>query len=131
MLEGHYIKGRTVITATLARGRFLKVRYSGILIIAIAYAYITHTHILIYIYIYIRLGSYSLMVILGLTWILGFIYFADGAEALAIIFTIANSFQGVAIFVFHVLLHEKAKQEVLRHLHHTIRNIKVNSYECF
>ena len=69
------------------------------------------------------------MVILGLTWILGFFYFADGAEALAILFTIANSLQGVAIFIFHVILHEKARYsllEALRNAQHTLLNLKVN-----
>ena len=69
------------------------------------------------------------MVILGLTWILGFIYFADGAEALAILFTITNSLQGVAIFIFHVLLHEKARfslLENLRNIYLALRNLKVS-----
>ena len=73
-------------------------------------------------------GSYSLMVILGLTWILGFIYFADGAEALAILFTITNSLQGVAIFIFHVILHEKARfclLENLRNMRRNVYNLKV------
>ena len=72
------------------------------------------------------------MVILGLTWILGFIYFADGAEALAILFTITNSLQGVAIFIFHVLLHEKARfslLENLRNIYLALRNLKV-SMKC-
>ena len=74
------------------------------------------------------IGSYSLMVILGLTWILGFIYFADGAEALAILFTITNSLQGVAIFIFHVILHEKARfclLENLRNMRRNVYNLKV------
>ena len=78
---------------------------------------------------YIAIGSYSLMVILGLTWILGFFYFADGAEALAILFTITNSLQGVAIFVFHVLLHDKARFcliENMRNIRRSLRNLKVN-----
>ena len=68
------------------------------------------------------------MVILGLTWILGFFYFADGAEALAILFTITNSLQGVAIFVFHVLLHDKARFcliENMRNIRRSLRNLKV------
>ena len=76
-------------------------------------------------------GSYSLMVILGLTWILGFIYFADGAEALAILFTITNSLQGVAIFIFHVILHEKARfclLENLRNMQRNVYNLKVGLF---
>jgi hypothetical protein len=68
------------------------------------------------------------MAILGLTWILGFFYFADGAEALAILFTITNSLQGVAIFIFHVLLNEKARYcllENLRNMGRKLRNLKV------
>ena len=80
---------------------------------------------------YVIIGSYSLMVILGLTWILGFFYFADGAEALAILFTITNSLQGVAIFVFHVLLHDKARFcliENIRNIRRSLRNLKVLYY---
>ena len=76
---------------------------------------------------YAIIGSYSLMVILGLTWVLGFFYFADGAEALAILFTITNSLQGVAIFVFHVLLHDKARFcliENIRNIRRSLRNLK-------
>ena len=71
------------------------------------------------------------MVILGLTWILGFIYFADGAEALAILFTITNSLQGVAIFIFHVILHEKARfclLENLRNMQRNVYNLKVGLF---
>ncbi len=38
-------------------------------------------------------GSFSLLCILGITWIFGFTYFFDGSEWLSIIFTIMNSLQ--------------------------------------
>ncbi len=38
-------------------------------------------------------GSFSLLCILGLTWIFGFVYFFDGSEWLSVIFAILNSLQ--------------------------------------
>ena len=72
------------------------------------------------------LGSFSLLCILGLTWIFGFTYFADGSEWLAVIFAILNSFQGVFILLFHVILNEKAKQEATRHTKSRYRLVKVS-----
>lgn len=69
-------------------------------------------------------GSASLMCILGMTWILGFTYFANGSEWMAILFTLLNSLQGVFILLFHVVLNDKAKQELLRHLKSTKSEVK-------
>ena len=66
------------------------------------------------------------MCILGMTWILGFTYFANGSEWMAILFTLLNSLQGVFILLFHVVLNDKAKQELLRHLKSTKSEVKVN-----
>lgn len=38
-------------------------------------------------------GSMSLLCILGITWILGFTYFANGSQFLAVIFALLNSAQ--------------------------------------
>ena len=65
------------------------------------------------------------MCILGMTWILGFTYFANGSEWMAILFTLLNSLQGVFILLFHVVLNDKAKQELLRHLKSTKSEVKV------
>merc|ERR1712029_592903 len=69
-------------------------------------------------------GSASLLCILGITWILGFTYFANGSEWLAVIFALLNSLQGVFILLFHVVLNDKAKQELLRHLKSTKSEVK-------
>ena len=60
-----------------------------------------------------------------MTWILGFTYFANGSEWMAILFTLLNSLQGVFILLFHVVLNDKAKQELLRHLKSTKSEVKV------
>ncbi|KAG7177725.1 Adhesion G protein-coupled receptor L3-like 2 [Homarus americanus] len=57
-------------------------------------------------------GSFALILILGLTWITGFFYVTKGSQALAIIFTILNSLQGVGIFVTMVCLNEKVLKTV-------------------
>merc|ERR1711862_137384 len=69
-------------------------------------------------------GSASLLCILGITWILGFTYFANGSEWLAVILALLNSLQGVFILLFHVVLNDKAKQELLRHLKSTKSEVK-------
>ena len=53
-----------------------------------------------YLYRYIYLinfffnsGSFSLLCILGITWIFGFMYWNDGMEAFAILFALLNSTQ--------------------------------------
>merc|ERR1719205_533734 len=43
---------------------------------------------------------------------------------MAILFTLLNSLQGVFILLFHVVLNDKAKQELLRHLKSTKSEVK-------
>ena len=70
-------------------------------------------------------GSASLLCILGITWIFGFTYFANGSEWMAVIFAVLNSLQGVFILLFHVGLNDKAKQELVRHLKSTKSEVQV------
>ena len=71
------------------------------------------------------LGSASLLCILGITWIFGFTYFANGSEWMAVLFAMLNSLQGVFILLFHVGLNDKAKQELLRHIKSTKSEVQV------
>ena len=91
-------------------------------------------------------GSFSLLCILGLTWIFGFTYFAEGSEWLAVLFALLNSFQvgnfnvrktlhithaffgfqGFFILLFHVILNEKAKHETTRQLRYQINYFRVS-----
>ncbi|XP_077556442.1 uncharacterized protein LOC144170482 isoform X2 [Haemaphysalis longicornis] len=61
-------------------------------------------------------GTFILLPILGITWLLGFLMLASPDMHLtgAYLFTIFNSLQGLGIFVCHVLLKKKARHEVLR-----------------
>ena len=52
-------------------------------------------------------SALGLCLILGMTWFVGLIMIADRSPALQWIFTLLNVFQGVWIFVFWVLLHQK------------------------
>ena len=52
-------------------------------------------------------GALALEVLLGLTWVFGYFYISEEALAVAYLFTIFNSLQGVFIFVFHCLLNKK------------------------
>lgn len=65
------------------------------------------------------------MCILGLTWVSGFTYFAEGTEWLAVVFALLNSLQGFFILLFHVILNEKARKEVRKSLRKTLRRAKV------
>ncbi|XP_059081671.1 adhesion G protein-coupled receptor L2-like isoform X2 [Tigriopus californicus] len=68
-------------------------------------------------------GSFSLLCILGLTWICGFFYFANGAEWLSVVFALLNSFQGVFILIFHVILNDKARKDVSSHYQSTFASV--------
>jgi len=52
-------------------------------------------------------GAVVLEVLLGLTWAFGFAYVNEQTLALAYIFTILNSLQGLFIFLFHCVLSDK------------------------
>ena len=52
-------------------------------------------------------GSAVLVVLLGLTWVFGFMYVNEDSLVFAYIFTILNSLQGLFIFIFHCYLDRK------------------------
>ncbi|KAK7100085.1 hypothetical protein V1264_023085 [Littorina saxatilis] len=59
-------------------------------------------------------GAMALEVLLGLTWIMGYFFLNQQSVAVAYVFTILNSTQGLFIFVFHCLLNKKARKEYRR-----------------
>lgn len=63
-------------------------------------------------------GSATLLCLLGVTWVFGFLTAVGGAGGVvfAWIFTILNCTQGVFIFVLHVLLNAKVRSTVVRWL---------------
>ncbi|GMT15542.1 hypothetical protein PFISCL1PPCAC_6839, partial [Pristionchus fissidentatus] len=62
-------------------------------------------------------GSATLLCLLGITWVFGFLTAVHGASVVfAWIFTLLNCTQGIFIFVLHVLLNEKARNAVSRWL---------------
>ena len=65
----------------------------GKLLILIACSYLYRYIYLIKKYFFFTSGSFSLLCILGITWIFGFMYWNDGMEAFAILFALLNSTQ--------------------------------------
>ncbi|EYC05241.1 hypothetical protein Y032_0083g1661 [Ancylostoma ceylanicum] len=63
-------------------------------------------------------GSATLLCLLGITWIFGFLTAVGsaGGVAFAWIFTILNCSQGVFILILHVILNEKVRSTVVRWL---------------
>ncbi|VIO94192.1 Uncharacterized protein BM_BM1739 [Brugia malayi] len=62
-------------------------------------------------------GSATLLCLLGVTWIFGYLMIIQGAETVfAYIFTILNCLQGVFIFIIHVVLNDKVRSTLLRFL---------------
>ncbi|CAI5442642.1 unnamed protein product [Caenorhabditis angaria] len=63
-------------------------------------------------------GSATLLCLLGITWVFGFLTAVKGGTgtAFAWIFTILNSTQGVFIFFLHVVMNEKVRASVMRWL---------------
>ncbi|CCD61662.1 Latrophilin-like protein LAT-2 [Caenorhabditis elegans] len=63
-------------------------------------------------------GSATLLCLLGITWIFGFLTAVKGGTgtAFAWIFTILNCTQGIFIFVLHVVLNEKVRASIVRWL---------------
>ncbi|XP_037635374.1 adhesion G-protein coupled receptor G6 [Sebastes umbrosus] len=58
----------------------------------------------------------SLTVLLGLTWLMGFFSFGPGRVVLLYLFTIANTFQGFFVFLFHCLMKENVRKQWRIHL---------------
>ena len=61
-------------------------------------------------------GCLSLISLLGLSWISGFLYFTQALSWIGVVFTITNSLQGLAIFIFHVLLNVKVRRKLISYL---------------
>lgn len=59
-------------------------------------------------------GSMVLICLLGVTWIIGIFYVSKGTKFFAYLFTIVNSLQGLFIFLFHCILNEKIRYEMLK-----------------
>lgn len=62
-------------------------------------------------------GSFMLVFLLGLTWTFGLLYLSESTVAMAYVFTILNSFQGVFIFFFHCFQNEQVRKDVYKALH--------------
>ncbi|XP_066937511.1 uncharacterized protein [Macrobrachium rosenbergii] len=87
-------------------------------------------------------GSISIFLFLCLTWLFGYFYFAEGSEPFAVLFTILNSFVGVPMFIFSILLdssimgqvkkmikkrnEQTQKAQLTRHNHLISKNISSN-----
>uniref|UniRef100_A0A1I7YR16 Latrophilin Cirl n=1 Tax=Steinernema glaseri TaxID=37863 RepID=A0A1I7YR16_9BILA len=56
-------------------------------------------------------GSMVLVVLLGLTWTLGFFWVDQRSIVMAYAFTVVNSLQGLFIFLFHVVFNDKMHEE--------------------
>ncbi|KAI1724825.1 7 transmembrane receptor (Secretin family) domain-containing protein [Ditylenchus destructor] len=59
-------------------------------------------------------GSASLLCLLGITWILGFLTaVGTGGAVLAFMFTLFNCIQGMFIYILHVLLNDNVRRTIL------------------
>ena len=67
-------------------------------------------------------GAFALVFLLGLTWTFGLLYVNESSVAMAYVFTILNSFQGLFIFFFHCVSNDKVRWEVRKRL---VRNAYV------
>ncbi|XP_064112570.1 adhesion G protein-coupled receptor L1-like isoform X2 [Macrobrachium nipponense] len=60
------------------------------------------------------IGSVSIFLTLGLTWITGFLYVTEASVGLAVAFTLLNSLQGAFIIIFGIFLEENVRLELLQ-----------------
>ena len=61
-------------------------------------------------------GVFSLTFILGITWLSGFFFFNEATITLAYIFTVANSLQGLVIFITFCILNQQVRNELRRQM---------------
>ena len=61
-------------------------------------------------------GSASLLSILGLGWLTGFLYLTKGLAWTGVVFTLLNSLQGLAIFLLHVAFNDQVRHKLRSHL---------------
>ncbi|XP_061182218.1 adhesion G protein-coupled receptor L1-like [Saccostrea echinata] len=59
-------------------------------------------------------GAFAIEVLLGLTWVFGYFFINKESVAMAYIFTILNSLQGLFIFIFHCAMNRKVRGEYKR-----------------
>ncbi|XP_066943527.1 adhesion G protein-coupled receptor L4-like [Macrobrachium rosenbergii] len=71
-------------------------------------------------------GSTAIFLLLGLTWVTGFFYMAEGTQMLALLFTVLNSLQGFGIFVFGILFDDTIRKEAKEVIEHQLET-KVSS----
>ncbi|XP_066939224.1 adhesion G protein-coupled receptor E3-like isoform X2 [Macrobrachium rosenbergii] len=60
------------------------------------------------------IGSISIFLMLGLTWITGFLYITEASVGVAVVFTLLNSLQGAFIIIFGIFLEENVRKELLQ-----------------
>ncbi|XP_063593210.1 adhesion G protein-coupled receptor L4-like [Penaeus indicus] len=59
-------------------------------------------------------GTLTIFLVLGLTWLTGILYAAFGSTALAIVFILTNSFQGVWMFIFGIVLNRRVREDAVK-----------------
>ncbi|XP_076335615.1 adhesion G protein-coupled receptor L2-like isoform X2 [Tachypleus tridentatus] len=59
-------------------------------------------------------GTFSLMTLLGLTWVVGFFFNTEATVGFAYLFVIMNGLQGVFIFIFNVMMNDKVQNYLVR-----------------
>ncbi|XP_022097103.1 adhesion G protein-coupled receptor L2-like isoform X3 [Acanthaster planci] len=65
-------------------------------------------------------GALVLLCLLGITWAFGLLYVTESLLVFAYIFTIANVFQGMFIFIFHCFMNEKVIKEYRRFIRNSM-----------
>ncbi|XP_072347271.1 adhesion G protein-coupled receptor E5-like isoform X2 [Scyliorhinus torazame] len=75
--------------------------------------------------------AFAQLFLLGCTWILGVLHFQKRTIALAYIFTIINSFQGMFIFILHCVNNKQVREEYRRWITRFSSAIKVSKYTTF
>ena len=58
-------------------------------------------------------ASAVILPLLGITWLIGLLSFNSATVAFKYIFVIANSLQGLMIFMFHCLLNKQVRNQTL------------------
>ena len=72
-------------------------------------------------------GSASLLAILGLSWLTGFLYMTQGMAWMGVPFTLLNSLQGLAIFLLHVAFNDQARKKLRSHLQRQFHILEFHS----
>ena len=75
-------------------------------------------------------ASAVILPLLGITWLFGLLAFNSAAVAFKYIFAIANSLQGLMIFIFHCLLNKKVRNQILLLIYCKYRSNIVFCFVC-